>query len=295
MLEINNLTKLNNKKVFELQTDFDVAIKDKNIAALEQEKKSDLKEKNNQSENLLFVSVALFFAFLFLLFYIKNYKTVKTKNLIIESEKLLVKKSRIEKETLLKEIHHRVKNNLQLVKSLLNIQAQKENQNVEGFLAVSKSRILSMALIHENLYQSENLNAVNFKEYIHNLTQIILNAYETENTVIKLQIEMEEAYFDIQTAIPLGLIINELVNNAYKHAFVNKSSGCIIIQLIPTGANYELLIRDNGVGITQKTSFIKTLGLQLVEELVFQIDGKLKVENNNGMQYIIEFQTSNTV
>ncbi|MFV8353354.1 histidine kinase dimerization/phosphoacceptor domain -containing protein [Flavobacterium sp. XS2P14] len=294
-LEIDNLTKLNNEKVFELQTDFDVALKDKNIAVLVQEKKNSLKEKIKQSENLLFVSVALLFAFLFLLFYVKNYKAVKTKNLLIESEKIQVKKSLLEKETLLKEIHHRVKNNLQLVMSLLNIQAQKDNQDVEGFLAVSKSRILSMALIHENLYQSENLNAVNFKEYICNLTQIILNAYQTERTPISLQIKMEDVYFDIQTAIPLGLIINELVNNAYKHAFVTKSSGCIIIQLIPKGDHYELSISDNGVGITQKNNAKKTLGLQLVEELVFQIDGKLLVENNNGMQYSIEFQTTKTV
>ena len=294
-LEIDNLTKLNNEKVFELQTDFDVALKDKNIAVLVQEKKSNLKEKIKQSENLIFVSVALLFAFLFLLFYVKNYKAVKTKNLLIESEKVQVKKSLLEKETLLKEIHHRVKNNLQLVMSLLNIQAQKENQDVEGFLAVSKSRILSMALIHENLYQSENLNAVNFKEYIRNLTQIILNAYQTERTPISLQIKMDEVYFDIQTAIPLGLIINELVSNAYKHAFVAKSNGCIIIQLIPVGEHYELSISDNGVGTTQKNNAKKTLGLQLVEELVFQIDGKLLVENNNGMHYSIQFQTTSTV
>ena len=294
-LEIDNLTKLNNEKVFELQTDFDVALKDKNIAVLVQEKKSNLKEKIKQSKDLLFVSVALVFAFLFLLFYVKNYKAVKTKNLVIENEKILVNKSLLEKETLLKEIHHRVKNNLQLVMSLLNIQAQKENQDVEGFLAVSKSRILSMALIHENLYQSENLNAVNFKEYIYNLTGIIINAYEIENTKIRLAIEMEEVYFDIQTAIPLGLIINELVSNAYKHAFVAKSSGCITIQLISKGGHYELSIRDNGVGIIQKNNAKKTLGLQLVEELVFQIDGKLLVENNNGMQYSIDFQTTNMV
>lgn len=294
-LEIANLTKLNNEKVFELQTDFDVALKDKNIAVLVQEKKSDLIEKNKQSENLLVVSVALLFAFLFLLFYVKNFKAVKTKNFIIENEKVLVKKSLLEKETLLKEIHHRVKNNLQLVMSLLNIQAQKENQDVDGFLAVSKSRILSMALIHENLYQSENLNAVDFKEYIHNLTAIIINAYEIENTNIRLGIEMEEVYFDIQTAIPLGLIINELVSNAYKHAFVAKSSGCITIQLIPTGTHYELFISDNGVGMDKKNNTKKTLGLQLVEELVFQIDGKLKVENNNGMHYSVEFQTTKTV
>lgn len=289
-IEIKNLTKLNNEKVFEMRTNFDVAAKDNNITVLKQLNNINLKEKEEQLTNLLYLSIALFFALLFLFFYVKNYRTVKAKNLIIENEKKLVSKSLVEKETLLKEIHHRVKNNLQLVISLLNIQAQKTNQNVAGFLAVSKSRILSMALIHENLYQSENLNAVNFKEYTENLIQTITNAYETQNTTIKLQINSDEVYFDIQTALPLGLIINELVNNAYKHAFVDKPTGIITLKLTQKEANFELLIGDNGAGIVKKTKDKKTLGLKMVEALVFQIDGQLKVENNIGMQYYIEFQ-----
>jgi two-component sensor histidine kinase len=290
-----NTANFNKNKLHQLEVDLNVTEKNNRIKNLQITQLKKQVEINTKTDYIVYISIALFLALVSVLVYIKNYNTIKTKNLIIESEKLQVKKSLLEKETLLKEIHHRVKNNLQLVMSLLNIQAQKENQDVEGFLAVSKSRILSMALIHENLYQSENLNEVNFKEYIHNLTKIILNAYKTEHTLIILQIKMEEVYFDIQTAIPLGLIINELVNNAYKHAFVTKSSGCITIQLIPKGYHYELSISDNGIGIDQKNNAKKTLGLQLVEELVFQIDGKLKVENNNGMHYSVEFQTTKTV
>lgn len=290
-----NTANFNKNKLHQLEVDLNVTEKNNRIKNLQITQLKKQVEINTKTDYIIYISIALFIALASVLVYFKNYNTIKTKNQIIEDEKSIVKKSLLEKETLLKEIHHRVKNNLQLVMSLLNIQAQKENQNVEGFLAVSKSRILSMALIHENLYQSENLNAVNFKEYIHYLTQIILNAYQTERTPITLQIKMEEVYFDIQTAIPLGLIINELVNNAYKHAFVTKSSGCITIQLIPKGDLYELSISDNGVGTTQKNNAKKTLGLQLVEELVFQIDGKLLIENNNGMQYSIEFQTTKTV
>lgn len=282
-----------NSKLQELEVSLDLTEKNnqiKNLQIEQLEKKSEIKSKNNY---LIYISIALLVAILSVLFYVKSNKNINKKNLIIEKEKLLTKISLAEKETLLKEIHHRVKNNLQLVMSLLNVQAQKENQDVEGFLAVSKSRILSMALIHENLYQSENLNAVNFKEYIHNLTQIILNTYQTERTPISLQIKMDEVYFDIQTAIPLGLIINELVSNAYKYAFPDNRNGMIQIKLIQKKRNSELTISDNGIGIANIENQKKTLGLQLVEELVFQIDGKMEVLNNNGLKYKIRFENPN--
>ncbi|WP_394759657.1 histidine kinase dimerization/phosphoacceptor domain -containing protein [Flavobacterium sp.] len=292
-LEIDNLTKLNNEKVFELQTDFDVALKDKNIAVLVQEKKSDLKEKIKQSENLLFVSVALFFAFLFLLFYVKNYKAVKTKNLVIESEKLLVKKSLIEKETLLKEIHHRVKNNMQLVISLLKIQARDSKKlSIENFIEISENRIRSMALIHEYLYESENINYVNFEEYINRLSSSLLSSFSGQSD-IKIETEIENAHFDIETSIPLGLIINELVINAFKHAFVGKEQGIIKIKLFYKEGLHHLIISDNGVGIANNTENGTSIGLKIVKLLVSQINGVMEIKNDSGTHFIIQFTNNN--
>ncbi|WP_310557073.1 sensor histidine kinase [Flavobacterium sp.] len=297
-----NTANFNKNKIQQLQVDLDVTEKNnriKNLQITQLQKQTEITTKNKY---LIYFFCALLVCVFGLILFLYTFNIIKIKNSIIESKNLKleeksnkIQKSLQEKETLLKEIHHRVKNNLQLVMSLLNIQAQKTNQNVAGFLAVSKSRILSMALIHENLYQSENLNEVNFKEYTENLTQTILNAFETQNTTIALQIEMDEVHFDIQTAIPLGLIINELINNAYKHAFVNQPTGIITLKLTQKETNYELLISDDGVGIPKKEASKKTLGLKLVEELVFQIDGKLSIQNNNGMHYLITFQNNKLI
>ncbi|WP_310557576.1 histidine kinase dimerization/phosphoacceptor domain -containing protein [Flavobacterium sp.] len=288
---------LNNKnKLNELQVNLNVKDKNNSIKKLEIAQLQKTVENKKQRENLLYVSVALLLALLSTFFYVRNNRAIKNKNKIIEqtnikleNEKQLTQKSLVEKETLLKEIHHRVKNNMQLVMSLLNIQAQEANNNISDFVAVSQSRILSMSLIHENLYQTDNLSQVDFKEYVDNLTNSILNAYSNVNTNITLKLEIEPVYFDIQKAIPLGLIINELVNNAYKHAFINYQKGLITLQLIRKNEKYELVVSDNGIGIQKKENAKKTLGLELVEELVFQLDGLLKVANNKGMQYNIQF------
>ena len=286
----------NKNKINELQVNFKVTDKENSIKKLEIAQLQKTVENKKQRENLLYVSVALLLALLSTFFYVRNNRVIKNKNKIIEltnikleNEKQLTQKSLVEKETLLKEIHHRVKNNMQLVMSLLNIQSQEANNNISDFVAVSQSRILSMSLIHENLYQTDNLSQVDFKEYVENLTNSILNAYSNINTTITLKLEIEPVYFDIQKAIPLGLIINELVNNAYKHAFINNQKGLITLKLIRKNKKYELVVCDNGVGIQKKENAKKTLGLELVEELVFQLDGLLKVANNKGLQYNIQF------
>lgn len=288
-----NFTNFNTNKLHQLEVDLDVTEKNnriKNLQIAQLKKQVEINSKNNY---LIFISISFIVVLLLALFYIRNSKAIKKKNLIIESEKFLVKKALTEKETLLKEIHHRVKNNMQLVMSLLSIQAQDETQNINDFMSVSRSRILSMALIHENLYQSESLSNVNFKSYTENLIQIIKNALNTNYSNINIQIDIKDAYLDVQLAIPLGLIINELVSNAYKYAFPYHRNGVIQIKLIQKNINSELTISDNGIGIENIATQKKTLGLQLVEELVFQIDGQMKIINNNGLEYRIRFENTN--
>ena len=177
--------------------------------------------------------------------------------------------------------------------SLLNIQAQEATINITDFVAISQSRILSMSLIHESLYQNQNLSEVDFKSYIENLTHNIVNSYNYPNKDIILQLEIEELYVDIQTALPLGLIINELINNAYKHAFPNHQKGNIFLKLINKEKHYKLIIGDTGVGFKKNEIPKNTLGLQLVEDLVFQLRGQLKIENQEGgIKYIILFNKS---
>lgn len=280
---------INNEKNLVLQTDFDVTLKDYKIKALQEEKAKKTIENLKQKNYIMLFGGLLILALLSVTFFIKNNKTIKKKNIEIEAEKLLTQKSLTEKEILLKEIHHRVKNNMQLVISLLKIQSLDGKElTIDDFVSVSEARINSMLLIHENLYQNEALDKICFKEYLNNLKEsIIISQKSTKN--IQLEVFVHEVCFDIQTAIPIGLIINELVNNAYKHAFTNKISGTISISLKENKDKFTLSVSDNGIGFAHKQEQQNGLGLELVRLLVSQIKGNLQIDTSAGTSYTIQF------
>ncbi len=281
---------INNENNLLLQTDFDVTLKDYNIKTLEEQKKIKTIENKKQKELITFIGILLSIALVSVFFYVKTNKTIKNKNKVIENEKIRTQKSLVEKEILLKEIHHRVKNNMQMVISLLKIQSLDAKElTVEDFISVSEARINSMVLVHENLYQSQNLSKVDFKEYMNNLITSIISSYQGFKK-IELRIDVNEIYFDVQTAIPIGLIINELVNNAYKHAFKNREKGLILIQLVQNDDKYMLMVCDDGLGITDHQINDKGLGLELVKLLVSQIKGVSQIDNSNGTRFTMQFQ-----
>lgn len=280
------------EKIYQLEVDLDVTEKENKIKTLTIEQLKKQVEISDKNSYLFYISILLLIAVISILVYVKNLKTIKNKNLIIENEKLTVQKSLAEKETLIKEIHHRVKNNLQLVMSLLYIQSKEKGINMEDFIEISQSRILSMSLIHENLYNAGDLSKVDFKDYLHKLTQSIIGSNGNSAQNIQIQIDMKDLYFDIQTAIPLGLIINELISNAYKHAFINRSEGIIGIAMNQKDDGFEIVIKDNGVGMTKKEISKKTLGQELVKQLVAQINGVIEIKNDLGMQHIIQFKNT---
>lgn len=203
-----------------------------------------------------------------------------------------IKESLEEKETLLKEIHHRVKNNLIIISSLLNLQADyvTDKASYEMFME-SKNRARSMALIHERLYQSTDLREINFGEYIKTLSMDLYKAYVTDSELIKLNLDLESVPVDINTAIPCGLIINELVVNSLKHAFPQDKKGELNIKFRLKDGNLILKICDNGIGFPKDIDFKNTesLGLNLVNMLVGQIDGKIEMIVNNGTEFKITF------
>lgn len=281
----------NEKKLNQLQINFNISQKENTIKSLElQELKNTIKIEKQKSY-IIYISAAFFIALLSILFYMKNNHIIKKKNRLIENEKLRTQKSLQEKEILLKEIHHRVKNNLQLVKSLLYLQFKQQDMSLKSFVEASQSRILSMALIHENLYLKEDFSQVDFKEYTHKLAQSIQETYQNTSKQIELKVEIDEIYLDMQKAIPLGLIINELVTNAYKHAFVNKNYGNILVFLKRKNKIYhELNIIDDGDGIGKFKRAVNSLGLDLVHQLVAQIDGKLFLIQEEGMHFKIYFK-----
>ena len=205
----------------------------------------------------------------------------------------LIETQRDEKEILLKEIHHRVKNNLQVINSLLSIQSgyTTDKRALELF-DEAKNRIRSMALIHEKMYQTGDLSKIDFQDYIISLTDDLIQTYSI-NCDIFLDIKIEKVKFNIDTLIPIGLLLNEIISNALKYAFNNSNKGSITIHLnFDTEANeYTLLVGDNGSGISEELflSEDSSLGMELIKIFVSQLDGEIKLLKQPGSFYKIKF------
>ncbi|MCI0695685.1 PAS domain S-box protein [candidate division KSB1 bacterium] len=202
-----------------------------------------------------------------------------------------IKGSLKEKEVLLKEIHHRVKNNLQIISSLLNLQSGYIHDEQAGeMFKESRNRVKSMALIHEKLYQSKDLARIDFADYIRHLTAYLLRSYSVHSHGVNLKVDVDKILLDIDTAIPCGLIINELVSNSLKHAFPQGTAGEIRIGLHenPDG-KMILIVGDNGAGLPTEIDFRNTesLGLQLVSTLTDQLDGTLELDRSQGTTFKI--------
>jgi len=204
-----------------------------------------------------------------------------------------VRRSLEEKNVLLKEIHHRVKNNMQLISSMLHLQAgyKKDDRMISIFRDI-ESRIRSMALIHEKLYQSKDYAHIELGEYIRDLALSLYNTYQADMNLIKLSTDIDVQHFDIDTAIPCGLILNELISNAIKHAFPEGRKGIITVSLRNTDdEDIRLTVEDNGIGISEE-SFLRrdqSLGMVLVETLVKQLNGTLSFNTEGGTEFIIRF------
>ena len=208
-----------------------------------------------------------------------------------------------------KEIHHRIKNNLQVISTLLYLESGNfTDENVIEAFRDSQHRVKSMALVHEKLYQSEDMVSVDFADYIKNLSNYLFQSYSLDNTKVSLKLDVEKVFLGMDTAVPLGIIINELVSNSLKHAFTREKEGEIYIELHRAGsANDErtgfsgtarnkedkltLIVRDNGRGFPEKLDFRNTtsLGLQLVTTLVDQIEGDIELDSSRGTGFKISF------
>jgi len=197
-----------------------------------------------------------------------------------------------EKETLLKEIHHRVKNNMQVISSLISLQAQQatELETVE-MLKESQSRIRSMALIHEKLYRSGSLAEIDFGDYVDSIIDELLRMFNVAPGAITITTDVENVLFGVDTAIPCALIINELVSNSLKHAFPDGATGEVTITLHQINGTYELTVADNGEGLPPNFDFRATdsLGMQLVTALVNQLDGTITLDRTKGTTFITTF------
>ncbi|MFC2186262.1 tetratricopeptide repeat protein [Fulvivirgaceae bacterium LMO-SS25] len=268
------------QRIAQLQTEMDVNQKE-NIILLQNE---ELK-KQEIIQLFTFILTAVMVLFLFLLY-----------RVFIRRKKysLLLEKQNKEKEFLLKEIHHRVKNNLETISSLLSLQtAQVDNAELRDIMRESQNRVQSMGIIHQNLYQGENLAAIEMKNYFENLGGFIIDSFDMTDRVV-FECEMERMELNVDRAIPIGLIVNEIITNSLKYAFPNGRQGIIGISMREENSILHLSITDNGVGFSENPQVKGTgFGTQLIELLTRQLDGKMKLNKQLGTEVVFEFQLEN--
>lgn len=204
-----------------------------------------------------------------------------------------IKLSLQEKEVLLKEVHHRVKNNLQIIDSLFRHQFRHtQDRQTTEVLKECQNRVNSMALLHEKLYQSKDLSKINLAGYIRSLLANLFNSYSFNTNLIDLKIEVDNIFVDFETALPCGLIVNELVSNSLKYAFPLGKEGAIQIKFHQKDfQNFMLMVKDDGVGLPKGFNFnqLQSLGLKLVRSLVRQLGGQLEINSNRGTEFLINF------
>jgi len=204
-----------------------------------------------------------------------------------------VKASLKEKEVLLKEINHRVKNNMQIIVSLLRLQSYAaKDKKLEDMFKVAQNRVRSMAIIHEKLYKSEDFASIDFASYIRSLTIHLMQTYQIDPEQINFIADVKDICLDINQGVPVGLLINELVSNALKHAFPKGKKGEIIVKFhTDKKGKKTLIVSDNGIGYPDKVDMSKpkTLGMQLIKDLTKQIGGKLDLVNKAGTTFKITF------
>jgi len=240
------------------------------------------------------------FALLSILFSVYILGGVFGKNLLHAHHNLYKTKDQLEekiaeKETLLKEVHHRVKNNLQTVSSLLSMQARNSNdKDVKEILKNSQNRVISMAMVHEMLYMREDISKIGYRSYVQELAEYLVRSIKGTSRNITLDIDIPDVRLNIDTAIPLGLLINEAVTNALKYGIVDDNKGHIFIKLRKGDYDeYLLNIGDNGVGYSETINFktTKSLGLKLIHNLARQLRGSIiKDLSKKGTHYIVKFK-----
>lgn len=198
----------------------------------------------------------------------------------------------LEKETLLKELYHRTKNNMQVISSMITLQAARAGESdVQDLVRETRSRIRAMALVHEKLYKSSDLSNINMKDYVRELAGSIFDSYKNILGRVSLDLRIDALQFPIDYAIPCGLILNELISNSVKHAFPGDRTGEIRIALYSDRGRFRLEYADNGVGFGGYYENLKkkSLGLQIIQTLINQVGGEMEVTNRNGAGYIIKF------
>jgi len=252
-----------------------------------------LEISNQQKQAYVLYAIALALVIVSLLFYYRFSIKKKNEALLAQKNKQL-QEANEQKEMLLREIHHRVKNNLQVISSLFNLQSRStDNPDVTRVMNEGKSRLKSIALIHTKLYQEDHLSKIEIKDYVHQLAEYLINMYNTSDKQIKLDINAEDIMLDVDTAVPLGLILTELITNSLKYAFNKKSNGQMGIKIQRNGDNdYTLVFTDDGDGLPDNIDpgKSKSLGLRLIQSLAKQLSGNFIYQMQEQPTFLVRFK-----
>jgi len=285
------------KIISELQTKYETEKKELEINLLNAEnelintKLSQSNSKRKTQNTVIFLLISGFLSVvIFLVILNKFYLQTKKANSKLNSQNATISKQKEEKEVLLKEIHHRVKNNLQIISSLLNLQTKNiKDESIISAIADGQNRVKAMALIHQKLYQGGNMSNIDFKDYTLQLLNQISGLYP-ELVDVKKEVVATNIKLDIDTAVPIGLILSELITNAFKYAFINKK-GSITITLVKYKTGYNMVVHDSGMGLSKDfdLSTTSSIGLRLVRRLSRQLYGTSNYEYDNGAKFIVTF------
>jgi two-component system, sensor histidine kinase PdtaS len=275
----------------ELQVKYETAEKESEIALLNQKAKLEQVNLNKATliGNVTIGGIGLLVIIAVLLY--RQSRLRKKSNQVITHKSELLEHLLTEKEWLLKELNHRVKNNLHMVISLLESQAMYLESDALKAMKTSKHRIFSMSLIHQKLYQLEDVKTIDMSVYLPELVNYLRDSFDAEE-YIHFSLELEPVQLSVSQAIPLALVLNEAITNSIKYAFPGNRLGEISIKMRETGETIELIIRDNGVGMVEaaEDTCIDSLGLQLMRGLIEEISGQIQFENNNGTIITITFE-----
>jgi two-component sensor histidine kinase/uncharacterized protein HemY len=264
------------------------------LAKAEEEVKDKIENIITKRQQIVIVGLVcvLLMVFIFSFFLYRSYRLNKKDHLKIIEQRATIESALIEKEALITEIHHRVKNNLQIISSMLNLQADKTlSQEVKTALVGARERIQSMALIHSLLYSRNQFQEIDISKYLEKLVHEIANGYRYPDKKIEIIIQCEKLIFTLERAIPLGLIVNEIITNSFKHAFLLKDKGTVSVSLEKREGLCYIIVSDDGQGMhaNSKGQNERAMGTELIDILAEQLSGKLEVESSEGLSYRLVF------
>jgi two-component sensor histidine kinase len=279
-----------NAKTDELQIQYATAEREAHIAGLNSENKLKDLQLRQASKTRINLMIGLFLlALVAVLIWRNSWIRMKANRSLAQKNKIIAD-SLQEKDILLREIHHRVKNNLQIISSLLSLQSRSiEDTAVKDAMKAGQDRVRSMALIHQNLYQEGDLIGVDAKNYITSLTSSLWHSYNIETDRISLITEIDPVKLDVDIMIPMGLILNELISNSLKYAFRDGRPGSVQVSLKEEKEKLQLVVKDNGLGFNQKSPSLqkKTMGMKLINAFTQKLHGEIQIKSSDGTEIVL--------